>query len=140
SPRAFRLESPYVRCSSLPRSHLWRIPKMRPVYHPRATLPALILFGAAALFLLGPAAPGETKKDEAPKPPPKDATVLFDGKDLAGWTTLGGKPAGWKVENNYMEVVPGKGDIRTKETFGPDFELHVESWLPLMPAAKSQAG
>src|SRR5262249_23069719 len=33
----------------------------------------------------------------------------------------------------------GKGDIRTKETFGPDFQLHVEFWLPLMADKKDQA-
>jgi hypothetical protein len=35
-----------------------------------------------------------------------------------------------------MEV--GKGDIMTKEKFGPDFRLHVEFWLPLMPDATGQ--
>ena len=60
------------------------------------------------------------------KPPPEGATVLFNGKDLSGWTSMDGKPAPWKVEDNYMEVAPHKGNIRTKETFGPDFELHVE--------------
>jgi hypothetical protein len=75
------------------------------------------------------------------KPPPKDATVLFNAKnqDLSGWTTLDGKPAQWKVENDYMEVVPGKSHIRTKETFGPDFQLHVEFWIPLMADKKDQA-
>ena len=112
---------------------------MRAVHCLRAILATLALLGTSTLVCLGAAATGETKKDETPKPPPKGAEVLFDGKDLAGWTTLGNKPAEWKVENGYMEVVPGKGDIRTKETFGPDFELHVEFWLPLMPSAKSQA-
>ncbi len=70
---------------------------------------------------------------------PKEAHQLFDGKDLAGWTTRSGKPAGWKSEGEYMEVVPGTGDIMTKEKFGPDFKLHVEFWLPLMADKKSQA-
>jgi hypothetical protein len=70
---------------------------------------------------------------------PKDAIVLFDGKDLAGMTTLDGKPPEWKVTDGYMEVAPGKGDIRTEKTFGPDFKLHVDFWLPLMPDAKGQA-
>jgi len=75
------------------------------------------------------------------KPPPKDATVLFNAKDkdLSGWTTMDGKPAEWKVEDDYMEVVPRKGNIRTKETFGPDFQLHVEFWIPLMADKKDQA-
>src|SRR5262249_5142322 len=48
---------------------------------------------------------------------------LFNSKDLTGWTTLDGKPAGWEVKDGYLEVVPGKKDIRTKEDFGPDFKL-----------------
>jgi len=67
---------------------------------------------------------------------PKDAIILFDGKDLSSWTNLKGEPAAWKVEDGYAEVA--KGDIRTKDTFGPDFQLHVEFWLPLMPDAKGQ--
>lgn len=81
----------------------------------------------------------EAAKEEKPVPPPKGALVLFDGKDLSGWITRDGKPAAWKAENGYMEVVPGKGDILTKEKFGPDFQLHVEFWLPLMPDKKDQA-
>ncbi len=57
---------------------------------------------------------------------------------MAGWTTRDGKPAGWKVEDGYLEVVPGKTDIMTKEKFGPDFQLHVEFWLPLMADKKDQ--
>jgi hypothetical protein len=84
---------------------------------------------------------GEEKKDETFKPPPKDAIIIFDGKDkeLSGWTTRDGKPAEWKVEDGYLEVVPGKHDIMTKEKFGPDFQLHVEFWLPLMADKKDQA-
>src|SRR5437867_2229575 len=73
------------------------------------------------------AQPGSPLTDESKdlfKPPPEGATVLFNGKDLSGWTAMEGKPAPWKVEDNYMEVAPHKGNIRTKETFGPDFELH----------------
>ena len=75
--------------------------------------------------------------DDKPVAPPPGATVLFDGKDLTGWTDMGGSPASWKVMDGYMEV--GKGDIRTKETYGPDFQLHVEFWLPLMADKKDQA-
>ncbi|MGC4049439.1 MAG: DUF1080 domain-containing protein [Paludibaculum sp.] len=64
---------------------------------------------------------------------PSDAIVLFDGKDLSQWVARlrGGKegPAEWKVENGYMEVVPGKGGIATKEKFG-DAQIHVE-WQEL---------
>jgi hypothetical protein len=63
--------------------------------------------------------------------------VLFNGKDLTGWVTRDGKPAPWKVRDGFMEVTGG-GDIKTEEKFGPDYQLHVEFWLPLMPDAKGQ--
>src|SRR5262249_30417194 len=63
---------------------------------------------------------------------------LFNGKDLKGWETWKGEPAGWLVQDGYLEVVPGKGNIMTKEKFGPDFQLHVEFWLPLMADKKDQ--
>ncbi len=56
--------------------------------------------------------------------------VLFDGKDLAKWrSTKDGSPARWKVENGYVEVVRGTGDIRTEQGFG-DCQLHVEWATP----------
>src|SRR5208282_1540734 len=58
-------------------------------------------------------------------------TALFNGRDLGGWVrTKGGEPA-WKVQDGYLEVVPGSGDIQTVDTFD-DFELHAEFWIPLM--------
>ena len=88
----------------------------------------------AALLLLTPAR-ADTKNDGKP---PNGATVLFDGKHLKGWTTLKGEPAKWELGDGYMEVAPGKGDIMTKEKFGPDFKVHVEFWLPLMADKKDQ--
>jgi len=73
------------------------------------------------------------------EPIPSDAIILFDGKDLSEWVCRGsGEPAKWKVENGYMEVVPGTGDIVSRKLF-TDFQLHVEFWLPLMADAKGQA-
>jgi hypothetical protein len=72
----------------------------------------------------GPAGP--------PVPPPSDAVVLFDGRDLGRWTDAKGQPAGWKVENGYMEIVPKTGGIRTVQGFG-DCQLHVE-WMAPSPA------
>jgi hypothetical protein len=63
--------------------------------------------------------------------PPADAIVLFDGRDLSAFVTGQGAPAGWKVENGYMEVVPGSGSIRTREEFG-DVQLHLE-WATANP-------
>jgi hypothetical protein len=60
--------------------------------------------------------------------PPSDAVVLFDGRDLSAWTGKEGE-AKWKVENGYMEVLPGTGNISTKEKFG-DCQLHVEWATP----------
>lgn len=68
--------------------------------------------------------------------PPSDAVVLFDGRDLSKWTaarlgkaayTQSADPAKWKVSNGYFEVVPGTGDIATKDKFG-DVQLHLE-WM-----------
>ncbi|MCX6574026.1 MAG: DUF1080 domain-containing protein [Candidatus Aminicenantes bacterium] len=72
----------------------------------------------------GPAGP--------PVPPPSDAVVLFDGRDLKGWTDAKGQPALWKVEDGYFEVVPKTGDIRTAKGFG-DCQLHIE-WMAPSPA------
>jgi hypothetical protein len=75
---------------------------------------------------------GSSAKAEEDAKPPQGAIVLMDGKDLSGWTRRDGKPAGWKAGDGYVEIVSGKGDIMTKEKFGPDFQLHVEFWLPKM--------
>jgi hypothetical protein len=74
-----------------------------------------------------------------PVPPPADAVVLFDGKDLARWKSDRGGPADWRlVDGAAMEVrahlvgaLTG-GGIHTKEAFG-DVQLHVE-WASPKPA------
>jgi hypothetical protein len=76
---------------------------------------------------------------------PSDAIVLFDGKDLSKWVAA--KRADplqastdaptWKVEKGYVEVVPGKGDIATREHFG-DVQLHVEWATPAEVKGNSQ--
>jgi hypothetical protein len=71
---------------------------------------------------------------------PAGAVVLFDGKSFDNWTKLDGKTApGWKIVNGAMEVVPGSGNIITKQRFGGAFHLHVEFRVPYMPNAKGQA-
>ena len=73
----------------------------------------------------------------APAPPPSDAIVLFDGKDLSAWQqrVKRGPDKGkmvaptWKIGDGYTEVNPGSGDIVTKEKFG-DVQLHVEWATP----------
>jgi hypothetical protein len=74
--------------------------------------------------------PGWFSTQEAPGEPPSDAIILFDGKDLSKWVSVkDGGPARWKVENGYMEVVAGTGDIQTVEEFG-DCQLHIEWAAP----------
>lgn len=65
-------------------------------------------------------------------PPPSDAVVLFDGKDLSRWRQADGSPARWKVKDGYMEVAPGTGGVQTVLGFG-DVQLHVE-WAAPAPA------
>lgn len=63
--------------------------------------------------------PGKVDTD-----PPSDAVVLFDGKDLSKWR--GGE--NWKIEDGHAVVE--KSDITTKDSFGPDYQLHVEFATP----------
>ena len=64
--------------------------------------------------------------------PPKDATVLFDGKDLSNWVyKKDNSEAKWILLGDGVMQVNG-GDIITKQKFG-DFTLHVEFWVPNMP-------
>lgn len=73
---------------------------------------------------------------------PSDAVVLFDGKDLSKWD--GGGRGGavteprWKVENGYVELVPGAGSLVTKDSFG-DVQLHLE-WTTPAGADASKVG
>ena len=73
----------------------------------------------------------------APLPPPVDAIVLFDGRDLSRWRGANGRPAGWKVENGYVEVVPGAGSIVSADGFG-DVQLHVEWAAPAVVKGTGQ--
>lgn len=66
---------------------------------------------------------------DAPGRPPSDAVVLFDGTDLSKWRTAQGAPAGWRIEDGAMVVVPKAGDVVSTETFG-DVQLHVEWAAP----------
>jgi hypothetical protein len=81
--------------------------------------------------------PGEASTQEQPGKPPSDAIILFDGKDLAGWESIKGGPAPWKIGDGYFEVVPRTGDIKTKQAFG-DYQLHVEWATPNPPHGQDQ--
>ena len=81
----------------------------------------------------------DDKVDVKSTPAPTDALVLFDGKDLNGWTKRDSKdPAGWKLLDGGIMQAAGK-DIVTKLKFDGRFKLHVEFRVPYMPKAKGQA-
>ncbi len=77
-------------------------------------------------------APGRTSAD-----PPSDAIVLFDGKDLSRWQGQNGAPARWTIRDGYVEVVPGAGEITTRDGFG-DLQLHIEWATPAVPKGEGQ--
>ncbi len=79
-----------------------------------------------------PAAP-----PEAPLGRPSDAVLLFGGADLSLWRSAKDSgAAGWRVVDGAMEIVPGTGDIETRQGFG-DCQLHLE-WIA--PAPRSGEG
>jgi len=58
-------------------------------------------------------------------PPPSDAIILFDGRDLSKWVSeKDGGQAKWEIKDG-VATVNGTGSIRTKQEFG-DCQLHVE--------------
>ncbi len=69
--------------------------------------------------------------------PPADATVLFNGRNLSHWQSADGSAANWRVIDGYAEVVPGAGDILTREKFG-DAQLHVEWATPAVVRGEGQ--
>lgn len=69
-------------------------------------------------------------------PPPSDALVLFNGKDLSRWKSAKG-PAKWKVSGGHMEVAKDAGSIMTVDEFG-DFQLHLEFATPKKVEGSSQ--
>jgi hypothetical protein len=68
---------------------------------------------------------------------PSDAVILFDGKDLSGWTSIKDGPAQWIVRDGYMEAVKDSGDIKTKQAFG-SCQLHIEFATPEEIRGRSQ--
>lgn len=61
---------------------------------------------------------------------PSDAVVLFDGKDLANWTSdKEGEETKWIVKDGAMQPTKDSGMIRSKQEFG-SCQLHVEFATP----------
>ena len=82
--------------------------------------------------------PGTFSTPGEPGKPPSDAIVLFDGTDLSHWESAkDGKAPTWLVKDNFMEVDPSSGDIRTKDKFG-DCQLHIEWAAPAKVEGDSQ--
>jgi hypothetical protein len=79
----------------------------------------------------------EDAKDQPSAPAPAGAIILFDGKNLDGWTHRSGKEAGFKIVDGGAMQVAG-GDIVTKQKFGGAFTLHLEFRVPYMPKASGQ--
>jgi len=75
------------------------------------------------------APPKDEPRGVDPGPPPSDAIVLFNGKDLSQWKSdKDGGPAKWQIKDGAA-IVNGTGGISTKRSFG-DCQLHIEWATP----------
>jgi hypothetical protein len=68
--------------------------------------------------------------------PPSDAVVLFDGTTLDAWRGVDGDAA-WAIEDGVLTVVPGAGDIISRQAFG-DVQLHIEWRTPAVVVGEGQ--
>ena len=74
-----------------------------------------------------------------PTPPPSDAIVLFDGKNLDEWVNVKGQtPATWLVQDGVMIVHKPSGNIETKRKF-TNYQLHLEYRVPAGTTGAGQA-
>jgi len=72
------------------------------------------------------------------------ATSLLSGPDLSAWVHRNGASPGWTFAGGVATVVPGTGDLLTRQHFG-DCTLHVEFLCPDTPVevegqARSNSG
>ena len=103
-----------------------------PVFNRCARLAALFCLASLASALIAFAADKKEEKEPNvidPGPPPSDAIILFDGKDLSKWQSAKAGEAKWKLLGDGSMEVNGTGSIMTKEEFG-DVQLHVEWATP----------
>ena len=62
--------------------------------------------------------------------PPSDAVILFHRGNLEKFSSVKENTSvPWKVRGAYFTVVPGTGNILTKQQFG-DIQLHIEFKIP----------
>lgn len=106
-------------------------------------LSALITIVAIPAIAIG--RQDEPKDDNSPPMPVpnvKGIKVLFSGKaeELANnFQHLSGTPPKWIMKpDGAFEVLPGSGDVGTKEKF-QDYQMHLEFKVPYMPDKKGQA-
>jgi hypothetical protein len=73
-------------------------------------------------------------------PPPADAIVLFNGKDLSQWVMTEDRttPAKWKVAGGVFTVDKSTGNIETKQAF-TNYQLHIEWRVPANITGTGQA-
>ncbi len=68
---------------------------------------------------------------------PSDAVVLFNGRDMSGWTMPNGSPSKCTVADGVMTCRTGSGDAQSAEKFR-DAQIHVEFNVPYMPGQRGQ--
>ncbi|NUP98366.1 MAG: DUF1080 domain-containing protein [Armatimonadetes bacterium] len=81
--------------------------------------------------------PGTFSTQEKAGDPPSDAIILFDGSNFDQWVGRDGEAPKWKLEQDYMEVVGGAGNIKTRSQLG-DIQLHLEFAAPVEVTGESQ--
>jgi hypothetical protein len=86
----------------------------------------------------------EKKPESVGAKPLPGAIVLFDGKSLESWTTLGKSAAQWTVNDGVLIApssesphVGGTGHLATKVPFN-DAQVHVEFRVPYVPEKRGQ--
>jgi hypothetical protein len=74
-----------------------------------------------------------------PAPPPTDAIVLFDGRNLDEWVNnRTGAAAAWLVHDDVLTVEKVAGNIETRRRFG-NYQLHLEWRVPEGTSGAGQA-
>lgn len=71
--------------------------------------------------------------------PPRNATVLFDGKDFGHWRAQAGGEIRWKIIDGAMQVEPGTGSILTKQRY-QSCRLHLEFRIARRPESNGNSG